>query len=834
MTSISFITEIPHQLEGALCIPLQPRNKQPIPGWNFKGDEGKTYKIRGGEPLSADKRCGVLMGNSGLLVADCEVPGRDHPGVTGKGEETLLKIAAEAGVEVPPTFTVISQSGGKHFYFRQHPACPLRSKPLLNMDLKASVNTYCAIGGGYLILDDSPVADIPLELARAFLAQKAVTGTRKTAGEAGFGGSASDSLEDIKPLDLVAGDQRTYYLARMKGRYEKQGYTEEKANEMIIDLNVKLGDPVDPAELQARVLAHKEWGHWRHDYVASEEETESEEDIVAVSAWIDSLEIPVTSTHWKNILKISSGVPKIKKDARDILPRSDLKVAELMERYYRSNLTYIEKDKQWRLWNTKAHSAREESAAASLVISFAEGYRLAIESIKERFIADQINRTGCDWIDAYEEYKKVWGAHRSYRDGLMNDPVQTRVLRQLKKRENIAVPVDYFAGTKDSPYLLNFSNGTYDVRTGAIRPHDRADRITTIITRSLNIALADKPLQDAAPQFWSLLCRMCGAPGEVSETRHRQRVNAVWRWCAYQCHGSNPEKKMAIFEGASNIGKNQLEEILAELLGPDLAHTSASSKLLVKTRNDRHDSISNVLIGRRMVVVNELSESQVLDDQQVLVLVNPEGTIVDLRHLHHDSVAAAVTWKITVTTNQLARADLTPQITNRLLILPLSDVEVPKEEQYDIKREIMDHEADAVLAHLVKEWSIWHKTWKDESTGLINPPDAIERLNRYKDENEHPAQQFIAERCRLVSHGNVTHTSIWRMCEAYYKDQHSDLPSRYTGGRRKLFAILDEIEVVERDLQPNGRLKGFRGIEVLPPENGSKEQMLVWDSWTGT
>lgn len=654
-------------------------------------------------------------------------------------------------------------------------------------------------------------------------------------------------------LELTGGvipeGARNSALVSLAGSYRYVGHSADDIFRILQLVNERhCSPPVPDSELEsiANWAAQKATGDF----------TPLGDDRQAAMAWVDQLEkqgkeffeeekedteetdsgdprLPRTREAWKSIiLRSAINGRKIKKDAPEILPKCDLEVAEFIDRRYRRSLTYIESDRIWRLWNGKTHAVGEQSSPAQIIIDFAKAYNESLGNIRDKFISDHTAKSG-DAAEAAEAYKKVWGRHEKYREGIMNDPVQTRVLSQLKKRKSIAVTPDYFLKHADMPYWLNFENGTFDVREGELRPHNRDDRITTLVRRTLNMDLAKKPLQEVAPKFWGLLWRMCGAPGEISETRHRARASAVWRWSGYQCHGSNPEKKMAIFEGASNIGKNQLEEILADLLGPELAHRSSSAKLLVKTRGERHDSISNILIGRRMVLVNELSEQQVLDDQQILVLVNPEGTMVDLRHLHHDSVASEVTWKITVTTNQLARAELTPQVTNRLLILPLSSIEVPKEEQYDVKREIMEEEADAVLAHLVLEWVTWYQTWKSRRTGLIIPPDAIERLQQYRDENEHPAVQFIAERCRIAESAFVTHTTIWRMCEAYYKDQHSDLPTRYTGGRRKLFAVLDETTDVERVFQPNKRLRGFRGIEVLPPEDGSREQMNIWDTWTG-
>ncbi len=84
----------------------------------------------------------------------------------------------------------------------------------------------------------------------------------------------------------------------------------------------------------------------------------------------------------------------------------------------------------------------------------------------------------------------------------------------------------------------------------------------------------------------------------------------------------------------------------------------------------------------------------------------------------------------------------------------------------------------------------------------------------------HPAELFLQERCALEPDGYAEHQEMWEECSLYYRDHYPDKKPRYLGGRRKLFALVDAIPGVDRDLQPNGRLKGFRGIMVLlPPQD---------------
>ncbi len=374
-------------------------------------------------------------------------------------------------------------------------------------------------------------------------------------------------------------------------------------------------------------------------------------------------------------------------------------------------------------------------------------------------------------------------------------------------------------------HLLNLPNGTYDVTRGVLRDHDQADLLAHQVTVPLDLNLAERPLSEVAPHFDQLLTRMCAAPGEVSDEVAGSRRMAVCAWLAYNLHGSNPEKRLAVFQGASQIGKNQVMEVIGTLLGDELAWQAARPQLLIKARGDRHDADEAKLAGTRLVMVNELTSKQVLDESQVLRFVNPEGTMVGLRRMRQDRVDVPVTWKITVPTNELPKADLTPQMVNRLLILQLSRVEVPASERYDVKRAILQTESAAVLAHLVTWWREWYLRWVEpgSETGLIITEEARQALAGYQTDNKSPAEQFIEERLVLDPDGSVKSTEVWEHCDAYYRTQHGDVDKKFLGGRRTLYKLLSEtlgVTRVERDRgsQQTRLLTGFQGIRLLDPQ----------------
>lgn len=390
----------------------------------------------------------------------------------------------------------------------------------------------------------------------------------------------------------------------------------------------------------------------------------------------------------------------------------------------------------------------------------------------------------------------------------------------------IQVSPDAFAA---NPAMLTFSNGTYSVKTGELAPHRREDMNTHTVKTALDLSLADRPLQTVAPVFFNTLWRMCGAPGELPEELHRERFDAVCRWLGYSLHGSNPEKKMGIFEGATNIGKNQIVEVIQEILGEYLAD-GFLPKILVKVKGERHDSVMFNLPGKRLVFVNEFTETQILDDHQILTLVNPEGSKVVVRGMRQNETRTPITWTITVTTNTIAKASLSAQVSGRMKIFKMSEVPVPKSERYDIKRAILDNEREAVLAHLVSWWREWFEVNSlDPAAALPTTAEAEEALREYIADNQHPAEEFLAERCQRMPGAYVRYADLWRMCDAYYSDQHSEQPKQYLGGRKKLLQLVQRMEDVQvRMLEGTNVVDGFYGLQLRPPAQGSPEALNQW------
>lgn len=341
------------------------------------------------------------------------------------------------------------------------------------------------------------------------------------------------------------------------------------------------------------------------------------------------------------------------------------------------------------------------------------------------------------------------------------------------------------------PHLLNFVNGTYDVRTGELRDAEPEDYLTHRVDRALDMTLAAKPLEEVAPRFHALITRACAAPGEVADDVANGRIEAVKRSLGAMVYGECADKAMMVYEGASDTGKTQLLEVVLGCLGSQLA-ASAQPKLLIKGRGDRHESVEYKLKGRRVVLVNELTQQMTLDEGQVLRLVNPGGTSFSVRQLHQQEQDIPLTWNISITTNELPRAKTTQQVLNRLRIFPMSQVSVPKEDQdAGLRRHILTHEAEAVLAHLVTWWSQWYAQAQATGTGLLVTDEMREALAGFEEDNSSLAAQFRDEmtvRTEEYASSQIRVNDIWSRYTGWHQVYHPNEELRYGMNRRQFYA----------------------------------------------
>jgi P4 family phage/plasmid primase-like protien len=182
------------------------------------------------------------------------------------------------------------------------------------------------------------------------------------------------------------------------------------------------------------------------------------------------------------------------------------------------------------------------------------------------------------------------------------------------------------------PWLLNVLNGTIDLRTGTLRPHDREDRITK---------LADVRFDSEAdcPVWIGFLQEVLPDP-DLREF--------VRRLVGYRLTGSTQEHVLPFLFGVGANGKSTFLNTIQSLLGITYA-IKAPADLLLAMRNESHPTELADLFGKRLVCCNEAEDGRRLAESLVKELTG--GDKIRARRMREDFWEFSPTHKIWLAAN---------------------------------------------------------------------------------------------------------------------------------------------------------------------------------------
>ncbi|MBZ9755269.1 phage/plasmid primase, P4 family [Mesorhizobium sp. ESP6-5] len=175
----------------------------------------------------------------------------------------------------------------------------------------------------------------------------------------------------------------------------------------------------------------------------------------------------------------------------------------------------------------------------------------------------------------------------------------------------------------DCPDLLNFQNGTLDLRSMELRDHDPTDRLRTILPYAY-----DPKAQ--APHFHRTL----------DDAIDEDSVKFLLRLYGYALSGRGGEQKLAVFVGPGRNGKSTIAEAVRHALGSYAATANPETFM----RQNNKPAINNdiaALCGVRLVTTSELSADQKLDSALMKRMTG--GERMKARFLHKESSSSIST-----------------------------------------------------------------------------------------------------------------------------------------------------------------------------------------------
>lgn len=261
-------------------------------------------------------------------------------------------------------------------------------------------------------------------------------------------------------------------------------------------------------------------------------------------------------------------------------------------------------------------------------------------------------------------------------------------------------------------WLLNIRNGTLDLKSMELQPHNCKDKITRLIDIGYN------PDADC-PRFLRFLDQILEG--------NTERIRLIQQWFGYCLTSVTTEQKFMILSGDGGNGKSVLVDVIRDVMGPYACESAPS--LLEDAKFSRHPTEIMDLRGRRFVTTSETEKSAKL---RISLIKRVTGDAkMKARGMRQDFIEFENTAKITMLTN------IRPEIHEdtdgiwRRIILMNFNYTVPEDQcDPELLRSLLANEREGILAWLVAGCQDW------KQNGLVIPESVRRETAQYRrDEN---------------------------------------------------------------------------------------------------
>jgi putative DNA primase/helicase len=237
---------------------------------------------------------------------------------------------------------------------------------------------------------------------------------------------------------------------------------------------------------------------------------------------------------------------------------------------------------QWACWDGR----RWDTANQELVTGFAKATARESQIAAARLPASDARR------DALVK-----------RAARMADVYPLKAMIELARNE-LAVKNDEL---DTDPWLFTCRNGTIDLRTSELRPHNPGDMITML-------AEVEYDPETTAPEFTRYLADILNGDPEL--------IDFVHRALGYTLTGMTNEQTYIVLTGEGGNGKGVLVRLITAVMGGYALNLPAAA--LHRNRNSSQGFDIAKLPGRRLATSSETTTTDYLDEQRIKALTGQE------------------------------------------------------------------------------------------------------------------------------------------------------------------------------------------------------------------
>jgi putative DNA primase/helicase len=366
---------------------------------------------------------------------------------------------------------------------------------------------------------------------------------------------------------------------------------------------------------------------------------------------------------------------------------------------------------------------------------------------------------------------------------------QAGLLKLVRSRPEVAIPMSKLDA---DPFLLNIQNGTINLRTGVLRPHNRNDLCT-------KLALAALRPKAECPTWFAFLNRIFNKDQEM--------IQYLQECVGYWLTGETSEQCMWIFYGSGSNGKSKFVDTIRHIMG-DYAKVTSPSTFMEK----RDGSIPNdlaALAGVRLACASESKRGAVIDEGMVKSCTGDAN--VSARFLNKEFFEFEPIFKVVLSTNHKPNIKGTDNgIWRRIRLVPFMETIRDDEKDPNILDKLIK-EADAILAWALIGLERWQKR------GRLNTPAIVmAAVNEYRRDMDFLAE-FFDDCCNLTDKkATVDNKQLYLAYCEWSKERREDPISH-----RSLSRMLKDRGYQQADSRTDGRK--WVGITLTytpkPPRN---------------
>lgn len=421
--------------------------------------------------------------------------------------------------------------------------------------------------------------------------------------------------------------------------------------------------------------------------------------------------------------RTANGTGTHNEDLRNLLlyENTDSGNAERLVSMYGHDLRYCHAFKKWLIWDGQRWAIDDTGQACRLM-------KLVILE----FLRQAIHRN-----ESAERFAKASLDARRLNSAL-----------SLAEHEIYVRPSDL----DTHPYALNFLNGTVDLRTAALRPHNRQDLITKLIRYDYRPGAPCSLWQGFLDQI------MGGGPAKSDEEGQRaaRLTDYLQRALGYSLTGCTIEKAVFVLFGDGNNGKSTMLSTFRNLVEEYSALLQVDT-LMVRQESTNTQADLADLRGARFVQTSETEEGQRLAQGKLKRITQGMGKIKAVRK-YENPIEFPETHKLWMDTNRKPTIrDADDRATfARLHPIPFV-VTIPDEE--------IDRELPAKLlreGHGILAWAV-EGARRYFVSGLNRPPEVSAARNEWRAESDQIGR-FVSECC---VEGEVFRATAKSLYDAY-------------------------------------------------------------------